>query len=286
MCHVLPHGGSSCWSQLEGHILFSKRLFSLVSSNLPQNATDTLHPAFFALDRYCKQRPRDASALHLFGLVCEAIGQNELAVDSIQQAIFILEAAYEESEDPIIERQYAIAHLNVARLHLSLGSYQNALESYQLALGLLPEDTDDPSVLALLAQLQLGSGMANFKLGDFEEALTQLQAAMSSCAHDPDLSGHVVVILAQTLWSIGSDEGRESAKAQLLQRYGTRNRKLHPCAEYSCTALNQTRKICLLSTRWQAWAFLQRMIASLMPPSPRSLVSRWKNDVPETLKEM
>ncbi len=201
--------------QLEGDVLFSKRLFTSPSD---RKVEDSLHPAFFALDRYCKLRSGDASALHLFGLVCEAIGQSQLGVNLIQRAITILEAAYEESEDPTIERRFTISHLNVARLQVSLGNYDSALESYQLALGLLPEDIEDPSTLALLAQAQLGSGLAHFKLGSLEEALGQLEAAMTSSSHDPILRSHVVVILAQTLWAIGSEEGKESAKTRLLER--------------------------------------------------------------------
>lgn len=223
--------------------MFAKRLFT-GASDRGRNTADTLYPAFFVLDRYCKQRPQDASALHLFALVCEAIGQAELAIGSIQSAIAILEAAYEESEDPVIERQYTIAHLNLARLNVSLEDYEAALESFQLALGLLPEQTDAPSTLALLSQAQLGSGLAHFKLGALDEALEQLQAAMTTSVDNPVVRGHVVVILAQTLWAIGSEDGRESAKAQLLERCGVRTHA-SSCVLTTFTALRQIRKIYL-----------------------------------------
>lgn len=173
------------------------------------------------LDRYCKQRPKDARALHLFGLVCERVGHVTLAIDLTSRAIAVLEAAYEEAEDPEIERQFTIANVNLARLRLSAADYEGALESYQVATGLLPEEpTDgDADAKVLLAQCQFGSGLAHFKLGQLAEALALFEAAMSTVADLPVIRGHIVVLLAQTLWAIGTDEAKESAKTQLLQRY-------------------------------------------------------------------
>ena len=184
------------------------------------SSSEALLPAFFVLDRYCKQRPRDASALHLFGLVCERVGHVELGIELISRAISILEAAYEESEEPAIERQFTTAHANVARLRMATEDYNGALESYQVAIGLLPEqlDEDEADTRALLAQCQFGSGLANFKLGQLSEALTLFESAMTTATDLPLIRGHVVVLLAQTLWAIGTEEAKESAKNQLLQR--------------------------------------------------------------------
>jgi superkiller protein 3 len=38
-----------------------------------------------------------------------------------------------------------------------------------------------------------------------------------SAGNISDIRGHVMVMLARLLWAIGTDEGRESAKAQLLE---------------------------------------------------------------------
>ena len=48
-------------------------------------------------------------------------------------------------------------------------------------------------------------------LGAFEEALGEIPAELQ------DVRGHVVVLLSQTLWALGTDEGRETAKNQLLE---------------------------------------------------------------------
>lgn len=199
---------------------FAKRLFNkLGSSTGARSSPDALHPAFFTLDRYVKQHPQDANAMHLFGLVCESIGHTELGADMLQRAIVILEAAYEETEDPIIERQFTIAHTNIGRLRLALEEYDGALEAFQVALGLLPEESDGETTTVLLAHSHLGSGLAHFKLDQLEEALGSFQSALAYAAPNDTVRGHVVVLLAQTLWALGSEEGRESAKSQLLQRY-------------------------------------------------------------------
>ncbi|KAH9895045.1 TPR-like protein [Cubamyces lactineus] len=208
----------------EADLEYATRLFKKVneiSSKSRAASAEAFLPAFFVLDRFCKQRPRDAAALHLFGLVCERVGHVALGIDLIGRAITVLEAAYEETEDPVIERHFTIAHVNLARLRLATADYEGALESYQVATGLLPEQPAEEGVEAdvkvLLAQCQFGSGLAHFKLGQLAEALGLFEAAMVTAADHPVIRGHVVVLLAQTLWAIGTDEAKESAKTQLLQ---------------------------------------------------------------------
>ncbi|KAG2134969.1 hypothetical protein BD769DRAFT_1712269 [Suillus cothurnatus] len=138
--------------------------------------TDRLLPAFF---------------VHL--------GKLEQGSEYINRAITLLEAAYEEKEDPIIERQFVIAHTNIARIRLGLQDYEGSLASFEIALGLLPEDTD-----------------ASFKMGDLQVAMTAFQATSESAADDRVLRGQVTVLLAQTMWAIGTPEFREFAKGLLL----------------------------------------------------------------------
>ncbi|PCH43840.1 hypothetical protein WOLCODRAFT_138620 [Wolfiporia cocos MD-104 SS10] len=203
----------------EADVEFATRLFSRLNTTAQRWAatSDALFPAFFVLDRFCRERPQDASALHLLGLVCERVGHVELGVELITRAISLLEAAYEDTEDPLIERQFTIAHTNGARLRLSLQDYEGALESFQLVRGLLPEVPEDRTTRVLLAQAQFGAGLAHFKCGELAEALELFKLAMGTAAEDQVLRGHIIVLLSQTLWAIGTEEYRESAKSQLLQ---------------------------------------------------------------------
>ncbi|KAI9511143.1 TPR-like protein, partial [Russula earlei] len=200
----------------EADVEFSKREFDqfLGAGQSHRVSPNDLFPAFFALDRYLKQRPDDASALHLFGLVCERIGHVELAIERTDHAISVLEAAYEETEDPIVERRFVVANATVARLRLVARDYEGALSSFQSALGLLPEDDGEDRVLK--SQCLFGTGLASFKLGTLDAALENFEAALVAAGDDPIIRGHVTVLLAQTLWATGAEEGREAAKAQLL----------------------------------------------------------------------
>jgi superkiller protein 3 len=203
----------------EADIEFSRREFGqyLSGGHIHRASPNDLFPAFFALDRYLRQRPDDASALHLFSLICECIGHVELAIERTDRAISLLEEAYEETEDPIIERQFIIANTTVARLRLTVRDYEGALSSFQSALGLLPEEAVEDK--ALKSQCLFGSGLASFKLGALDEAIKSFEAALVAADDDLHMCGHVTVLLAQTLWATGTEEGRELAKSQLLDWY-------------------------------------------------------------------
>ena len=175
-------------------------------------------PAFFVLDRYCQERPNDECALHLFSLVCERVGHYDLAVELITKAISILEAKYEESEDPEIERQFTIANTNLGRLRVANGDFDGAVESLETALGLVGDD-DSTESRVLRTQCCFVTGLSKFKCGDLNGAMESFQLALGSTGEDLTMVGHVSVLLAQALWSLGGDEAQESAKSQLLQWY-------------------------------------------------------------------
>ncbi|KIK27908.1 hypothetical protein PISMIDRAFT_27774 [Pisolithus microcarpus 441] len=189
-------------------------------------AKEELLPAFAALNLYAKQRQDDPRALHLLGLICERLGALEQGADWIFRAITLLEIAYEDTEDSLIERQFTIAHANLARLKVCLHDYTGSLESFEIALGLLPEQvaTDrecEPDIGLLRVQVLFGSGLAHFKLGDFQSAMTRFQTALDATVDNHILRCHVTVLLARCMWAIGTDELRESAKALLLDSITT-----------------------------------------------------------------
>lgn len=177
-------------------------------------------PAFFVMSRYVQRCPQDPCALHLLGLLCERLGQLEEGVRWISRAIMLLEAAYEESEDPLVERQFTIAHANLARLNLGLGDHTSALESFETVLGLLPEEGPDDGAETRILRVQtlFGTGLAQFRLGDLQSAMTTFQGALNSSGENFLLRNHVTVLLAQCMWAIGTEEFKESAKALLLDR--------------------------------------------------------------------
>ncbi|KAG5653623.1 hypothetical protein H0H81_011849 [Sphagnurus paluster] len=200
----------------EGDLEFASRCFHRHrwSPYDAKKSVEMLIPAFFSLERYCGRRPDDATGLHLFALVCESLGHLETAANLLERTIAILEAAYELSEDPVVERQFTIANTNIARVRLALRDFEGAVQGFESALGLL-EDVPENKVLR--AQALFGSGLASFMHGDLEGALANFEAALECAAEDQALKGHVTVLLAQTMWAIQTDEFRESSKAQLLE---------------------------------------------------------------------
>ncbi|KAG1761965.1 superkiller protein 3 [Suillus occidentalis] len=194
---LLEHAVSMTADVPMADLQFALRVLSTVNDPHTVRAPnqERLLPAFFVLGRYFQRCPADACGLHIFGLVCEHLGKLEQGVEYITRAITLLEAAYEEKEDPI--------------------DYEGSLASFEIALGLLPEDAERESQI-LRVQAQYGSGLASFKMGDLQAAMTAFQAALESAANDLVLRGQVTVLLAQTMWAIRTPEFRESAKGLLL----------------------------------------------------------------------
>ena len=179
---------------------------------------DTLLPAFFMLNRYFSRRPSDASALHLLSLICERLGHYSYGEQLVERAISILEAAYEETEDPEVEMRYTIANCTLGRLKHSLSDFEGSAASFESALGLLVDkSTDDGQMRTLKVQAHLGLGLANFFQGNLEEALGYLEEGLICAEEDLTLRGQIVIVLAQTLWAINTEETKENAKSRLLE---------------------------------------------------------------------
>jgi superkiller protein 3 len=147
----------------------------------------------------------------------------DVAAQSFSHSIGLLEAVYEETEDPNIERKFAIANVNLARVKLALEDHQGALEGFESAIGLLDGFSEEEgesltvNVPPLLrARAMMGAGQAHFKLGNLQEAIERFEGALELSAEDAALRGQITVLLSQTLWAIGSEDFKESAKAQLL----------------------------------------------------------------------
>ncbi|KAL1743133.1 hypothetical protein HDZ31DRAFT_83630 [Schizophyllum fasciatum] len=179
------------------------------------NDVDLVLPVFDVLERYLQKRPNDPTGLHLAALVHEALGHAERGAALAGRAVDLLEALYEETEDLTVERQYTIATSNRARMQLALGDAADAAAGWETVNGLL-EEGDGPEVVTLRVQAGFGIGLARMQLGELDTALEAFQNALDMAGDDLLLRGHVAVLLAQALWSLGTEDGRESAKAQLL----------------------------------------------------------------------
>ena len=173
-------------------------------------------PVFFLLNRYCRNRPNEESTFHLLALVCEKLGHLRFAEALVERSIAILETVYEETEDPEIEKRYAIANATLGRLRLSQGDITGSLTSFESVLGLLLEKEDE-TLDVLRVQVHLGLGLAHFMHGDPESAIGILEEGLIHATENLALRGQITIVLAQVIWSSGTDECKETAKSRVLE---------------------------------------------------------------------
>ena len=165
---------------------------------------------------------QDPTGLHLFAIICERLGQTDLAIELLTQAIGILEIAYDETEDEETERRFAIANVNLGRIRLGVANYRGAKEAFEVVLGLTTgadgeSGASNQSLSTLRAQARFGIGLADFKLEELEDALASFETALEEVPVGlKGVKSHITILLAQTLWAIGSEEAQEAAKDQLL----------------------------------------------------------------------
>ncbi len=172
------------------------------------------------MERYCKSNPTSVSALTLFGLISERLGQREVAVDALERASKLLDIEYEANEDEAVLAQYGQVLVNLGRARLGLGGHEQthlAEEGLSFAASL----PDLPPKLT--AQCHLAHAVAHNLLSHPDESLDRFQAASDACdkldaGEKATMQEKVAVVLARTLWQENGDEGREAAKAHLLER--------------------------------------------------------------------
>jgi superkiller protein 3 len=195
-------------------------------SQMPKTpTTDGLLAPFFSLERYIHQLPRDASALHLAALLSERLGILEGAASFARRCTEVLEQAYEQQEDSSTARKFAIASTTLGRILVANGEHDDAISAFEGVLGLvsreeIPDGEDEKekkTVIVLRAQALFGSGLAQFMIGNLEAALSSFETALEETPSSmTDIKGQITVLLAQTLWGLGSEESRDTAKSLLL----------------------------------------------------------------------
>jgi len=190
--------------------------------------TDSLLAPFFSLERYIHQLPRDSSALHLAALLSERLGILDGAASFARRCTEVIEHLYEQREDSSTARKFAIASATLGRVLVANGEHGDAIAAFEGVLGLVnrgevadeEDEKEKKAVIILRAQALFGSGLAQFMIGDLEAALSSFETALEEIpASLTDIKGQITVLLAQTLWGLGSEESRETAKSLLLDWY-------------------------------------------------------------------
>ncbi|WVR06249.1 hypothetical protein IAU60_003279 [Kwoniella sp. DSM 27419] len=177
-----------------------------------------LHQPAFALRHYCHQRPNDFAAAHLYALICERLGLAAEGASSLERAAAVLEEEFERTESALIESRYAIALCNLGRLQLAAGNYPSSLEALNNCWELVSGATDG-SMSSLKVQCRLLQGLTQYWLGDVDASLEAFQASLdeANAAQDIPVKEEVAVLLSRTLWGLGGDDAKETAKSNLME---------------------------------------------------------------------
>lgn len=151
----------------------------------------------------------------MHGLICERLGLVDDAVLDFERAVHLFEEDFEASESAEVEQRYAIALANLGRTRLGARTYAGAHEAYTNCWEILT-GSQDPRAAALRVQVRLGQALSMFwqdqdSLEAFQHALDEAETCGIS-----GMKEEVAVLLARTLWSMGSD-GQEMAKSTLME---------------------------------------------------------------------
>ncbi|KAJ9092721.1 hypothetical protein QFC19_008646 [Naganishia cerealis] len=238
---MLSSGGLLLASLGNSKLLFEPLVSNTLSGIVPN--PHALHQASFALERYCSAYPRDSSALLLHGLMLERMGQYDLAVDRVSAATSLLEAEYEATESEEVEQRYAVALLNLGRIHLAQGEASTAVETLDNCFGLISTRQDNAATMMRI-QAKVGLALGHAALEQIEESLEAFQDALSEAdslklrdTEKDALKERVSVCLAKTLWSIGGDEAFETAKTRLLESFSAEQHSAAAMVSLSAIAL-------------------------------------------------
>ncbi|KAK8858471.1 hypothetical protein IAR55_002698 [Kwoniella newhampshirensis] len=208
----------SAGSLLEADLALAVATFERFLSPGDHIPTTLLHQPAFALRHYCHQRPCDFAAAHLYALICERLGLVDEAASSLERAAVVLEEEFEHSESTEIEVRYATALCNLGRVQLAAGKYQQSLDGLINCWELLSASTDG-SMTSLKVQCRLLQGLAHYWLGQVDESLEAFQASLdeATASQDSRVKEEVAVLLSRTLWGLGGDDAKETAKTNLME---------------------------------------------------------------------
>ena len=131
------------------------------------------------------------------------------AAESLERAVALLEEEFEATESSEVEIRYSMALCNLGRVRLAVGQYKESLDAFTNCWELGPHTAD------LRVQCRLGQGLAHFWLGEVDASLEAFQGSLKEA--EGGLKDEVAVLLSRTLWGIGAEYARETAKTHLLE---------------------------------------------------------------------
>ncbi|GAA5869710.1 hypothetical protein JCM3774_003827 [Rhodotorula dairenensis] len=226
------------------------------------SAADALSGPLFALSRYLAHQPDDYSALHLYALVLEQLGDLDSAGEALEKATALIEQVYEDNESPVVEGQYVIAQTNLGRVRLGAGDHQGALDAFEAALSLLDLESTEveggltrAQSVTLYTECRIGSSISHIALGEIGAASEALETGIE----DVEPTGvavcgdHLALTLARTHWAEGDEDRTLSALLDAPQTPQSRGTPLFLRQAFLAYAIATDDAALLDATRSAAW---------------------------------
>ena len=234
---------SRAWGAYKATIRFDERGKAMDGSFKAESAA-ALGGPLFALSRYLARRPNDVTALHLYGLLLERVGDLNGAGEALELAASQLEELYELDESSEVEGRFVIAQTNLGRVRLSRGDNEGALAAFEAGLSLLSleghatDDEEDLGVVSpglmspplysagfktaaaanegglsrhqtvvLLAECRLGSALAQYAMGDSDAAKEALENGLDDLDRVRTRKrANLAISLGRIYWSEGDED--------------------------------------------------------------------------------
>jgi superkiller protein 3 len=147
----------------------------------------------------------------------ERTNESSRAVETLEKISSTIEADFESTESPESLAKFALAKTDLARTYLASGSYEEAIECGETALGLSSDEAENELSSEQRKQARLSAhltvGLAQYYNNQFDKAIGYFESALEESDGNPD----AVCLLAQVLWAEGSEESRDRAREKLFE---------------------------------------------------------------------
>ncbi|PTB55493.1 hypothetical protein M431DRAFT_493927 [Trichoderma harzianum CBS 226.95] len=204
-------------SSLPARRHYSSSLFDhILTAPLNLNVASLIQP-LFAVNQVQSLHPGDLAFVHLKTLLQERTGESPRAVETLEKICEKLEADYERTESADDLARFTLARTDLARAYLASGSYEQAVECGEMALGLSGEEGENELTSEQRKKARLSAhltvGLAQYYLKTYDEAETCFESALEESDNNPDAT----CLLAQVLWAQGTESAREKARGALFE---------------------------------------------------------------------
>ncbi|KAL6870326.1 hypothetical protein J3F83DRAFT_735901 [Trichoderma novae-zelandiae] len=204
-------------SSLPARRHYSSALFDhILTAPLNMNVASLIQP-LFAVNQVQSLRPDDLAFVHLGTLLQERTGERSRAVATMERICAKLEADYEKTESADDLARFTLARTDLARAYLGSGSYEQAVECGEMALGLSGDEGESELTSEQRKKARLSAhltvGLAQYYLKAYGEAEKCFESALEESDNNPDAT----CLLAQVLWAQGTEAAKERARSALFE---------------------------------------------------------------------